>query len=67
MNQDQSIVIPRSNPDLTPKIMIMGEMLTINEYEKASDITESDIKAIAEDWELTAPDKFKNLLNAELA
>ena len=46
--------------------MIMGEMLTINEYEKASDITESDIKAIAEDWELTASDKFKNLLNAEV-
>jgi hypothetical protein len=46
--------------------MIMGEVLSQAEYDKLSDITEADIKAIAEDWESIAPDKFKNLLNAEL-
>lgn len=66
MNQDQAIIKPSLNPDLTPKIMIMGEVLSQAEYDKLSDITEADIKAIAEDWESIAPDKFKNLLNAEL-
>ena len=66
MNQDQAIIKPNLNPDLTPKIMIMGELLSQNEYDKSSNITEADIKAIAEDWESIAPDKFKNLLDAEL-
>jgi hypothetical protein len=66
MNQDQAISKPSLNPDLTPKIMIMGEVLSQAEYDKLSDITEADIKAIADDWESIAPDKFKNLLNAEL-
>lgn len=66
MNQDQAIIKPSLNPDLTPKIMIMGEVLSQAEYDKLSDITEADIKAIAENWESIAPDKFKNLLNAEL-
>lgn len=67
MNQDQAIIKPNPNPDLTPKIMIMGGVLSQDEYDKLSEITESDIEAIAEDWQLTAPDKFKELLNAELA
>jgi hypothetical protein len=46
--------------------MIMGELLSQNEYDKSSSITEADIKAIAEDWESITPDKFKNLLDAEL-
>lgn len=66
MNQDQAIIKPSLNPDLTPKIMIMGEVLSQAEYNKLSAITEADIKAIAEDWESIAPDTFKNLLNAEL-
>jgi len=67
MNQDQAIIKPNLNPDLTPKIMIMGELLSQDEYDKSSNITEADINAIAEDWESIAPDKFKNLLDAELA
>lgn len=67
MNQDQAIIKLNLNPDLTPKIMIMGELLSQNEYDKSSNITEADINAIAEDWESIAPDKFKNLLDAELA
>jgi hypothetical protein len=67
MNQDQAIIKLNLNPDLTPKIMIMGELLSQNEYDKSSSITEADINAIAEDWESIAPDKFKNLLDAELA
>lgn len=67
MNQDQAIIKPNPNPDLTPKIMIMGELLSEAEYNSLSNITEADLKAIAEDWESIAPDKFKNLLNAELA
>ena len=66
MNQDQSIIKPNPNPDLTPKIMIMGGLLPQDEYDKLSEITESDIQAITEDWQLTAPDKFKDLLTAEL-
>jgi len=66
MNQDQAIIKPNLTPDLTPKIMIMGELLSQNEYDKSSSITEADIKAIAEDWESITPDKFKNLLDAEL-
>jgi hypothetical protein len=66
MNQDQAIIKPNPNPDLTPKIMIMGEVLSQNEYNKSSNITEADINAIAEDWQSIAPDKFKNLLDAEL-
>ena len=66
MNQDQAIIKPNLNPDLTPKIMIMGELLSQNEYDKSSNITEADIKAIAEDWESIATDEFKNLLDAEL-
>jgi hypothetical protein len=66
MNQDQAIIKPNLNPDLTPKIMIMGELLSQDEYDKSSDITEADINAIAEDWQSIAPDKFKNLLDAEL-
>jgi hypothetical protein len=66
MNQDQAIIKPNPNPDLTPKIMIMGEVLSQNEYDKSSNITEADINAIAEDWQSIAPDKFKNLLDAEL-
>ena len=67
MNQDQSIIKPNPNPDLTPKIMIMGELLSEENYNSLSNITEADLNAIAEDWESIAPDKFKNLLNAELA
>jgi hypothetical protein len=67
MNQDQAIIKPNPNPDLTPKIMIMGELLSEANYNSLSNITEADLKAIAEDWESIAPDKFKNLLNAELA
>ena len=66
MNQDQAIIKPNPNPDLTPKIMIMGELLSEAEYNSLSNITEADLKAIAEDWESIAPDKFKNLLDAEL-
>jgi hypothetical protein len=66
MNQDLAIIKPSPNPDLTPKIMIMEGVLTQDVYDKLSDITEADIEAIAEDWQLTAPDKFKELLNAEL-
>lgn len=67
MNQDQAIIKPNPNPDLTPKIMIMGELLSEAEYNSLSNITEANLKAIAEDWESIAPDKFKNLLDAELA
>ena len=67
MNQDQAIIKPNPNPDLTPKIMIMGELLSEENYNSLSNITEADLNAIAEDWESIAPDKFKNLLNAELA
>ena len=66
MNQDQAIIKPNLNPDLTPKIMIMGELLSTENYNSLSNITEANIKAIAEDWESIAPDKFKNLLDAEL-
>jgi hypothetical protein len=67
MNQDQAIIKPNPNPDLTPKIMIMGELLSEANYNSLSNITEADLKAIAKDWESIAPDKFKNLLDAELA
>ena len=67
MNQDQAIIKPNPNPDLTPKIMIMGELLSEANYNSLSNIIEADLKAIAEDWESIAPDKFKNLLDAELA
>jgi hypothetical protein len=67
MNQDQAIIKPNPNPDLTHKIMIMGELLSEANYNSLSNITEADLKAIAEDWESIAPDKFKNLLDAELA
>ena len=66
MNQDQAIIKPSLNPDLTPKIMIMGEVLSSKEFDKLSEITEKDIEEIGKDWELTAPDKFKELLNAEI-
>ena len=47
--------------------MIMGELLSEANYNSLSNITDADLKAIAEDWESIAPDKFKNLLDAELA
>ena len=65
MNQDQAIIKPNLNPDLTPKIMIMGEVLSSKEFDKLSEITQKDIEAIGKDWELTAPDEFKELLNAD--
>ena len=66
MNQDQAIIKPNPNPDLTPKIMIMGQVLSSKEFDKLSEITEKDIKEIGKDWESTAPDEFKELLNAEI-
>ena len=66
MNQDQAIIKPNLNPDLTPKIMIMGEVLSSKEFDKLSEITQKDIEAIGKDWELTAPVEFKELLNAEI-
>jgi hypothetical protein len=64
---DQAITLPPPSPDLTSKIMIMGELLSEANYNSLSNITEADLKAIAEDWESIAPDEFKNLLDAELA
>ena len=64
---DQAITLPPPSPDLTSKIMIMGELLSEANYNSLSNITKADLKAIAEDWESIAPDEFKNLLDAELA
>jgi len=46
--------------------MIMGQVLSSKEFDKLSEITEKDIKEIGKDWESTAPDEFKELLNAEI-
>ena len=50
----------------SPRIMVLGEVLSDSEYDSLSDISVEDIENIREDWLTTAPPSFQNLLDAEV-
>jgi len=46
-------------------IPVQGRVLSEEEYEELSEVDEEDIRAAVEDWKRTAPERFKDILNAE--
>jgi len=46
-------------------IPVQGRVLSEEEYEELSEVDEEDIRAAVEDWTRTAPERFKDILNAE--
>lgn len=60
-HQDQN----NKDAETSPRIMISGGFFTKIDYNNFSQITPEDIAAIAEDWENTVPEEYKDLLNAE--
>ena len=55
-----------SEPGASPRIMVLGEVLGEDFFNKASEITKEDLEKIKQDWLLTAPPMFQNLLDAEV-
>ena len=49
----------------TQKPVILGELLPQSEYDLLSNITDEDIREALEDWQTEAPDRYKQILNAE--
>jgi hypothetical protein len=65
MNNDEFMNRIPSN-GTSPRIMVLGEVLPVTEYDSLSNISVEDIENIREDWLNTAPPAFRNLLDAEV-
>lgn len=47
------------------KIKIAGEIFSQSEYDNIANITEQDVREAIEDWKESAPEKYKDILEAE--
>jgi hypothetical protein len=65
-NNDEFMKRIPSEPGASPRIMVLEEVLGEDFYNKSSEITAEDIERIRQDWLITAPPMFQNLLDAEV-
>lgn len=47
------------------KIKVAGEIFSQSEYDNIANITEQDVREAIEDWKESAPEKYKDILEAE--